>query len=80
MSVEALHKAQAFLAAMQNKDGGWGYTAEKRSYAEPTAYSLLALANYGTAAERERLRQNQALLAGFRCPFGNRALGRRLAI
>ena len=54
MSVESLHKAQAFLAALQNKDGGWGYTAEKRSYAEPTAYSLLALANYGTAAEREQ--------------------------
>ena len=54
MSVESLHKAQAFLAALQNKDGGWGYTAEKRSYAEPTAYSLLALANYGEAAEREQ--------------------------
>ncbi len=54
MSVESLHKAQAFLVSLQNKDGGWGYTAEKRSYAEPTAYSLLALTNYGEAVEREQ--------------------------
>ncbi len=60
MSVESLHKAQAFLASLQNKDGGWGYTAEKRSYAEPTVYSLLALSHYGAALEREQ-RTSQTL-------------------
>lgn len=31
------------LIAAQNPDGGWGYFAGKRSWLEPTAYSLLAL-------------------------------------
>lgn len=33
----------AALIATQNADGGWGYFAGKRSWLEPTAYSLLAL-------------------------------------
>lgn len=32
-----------FLLAAQNEDGGWGYFAGKRSWLEPTAYSMLAL-------------------------------------
>lgn len=32
-----------FLWKAQNPDGGWGYFAGKRSWLEPTAYSLLAL-------------------------------------
>jgi hypothetical protein len=31
------------LIATQNADGGWGYFAGKRSWLEPTTYSLLAL-------------------------------------
>lgn len=31
------------LVAAQNADGGWGYFAGKRSWLEPTVYSLLAL-------------------------------------
>ena len=35
-------RIQALLAA-QNADGGWGYFAGKRSWLEPTVYSLIAL-------------------------------------
>lgn len=54
---EARHRALGFLAAGQSADGGWGYAPAKQSFAEPTAYALLALAaraNDAGRAERER--------------------------
>lgn len=48
-----LHRALAFLAASQNEDGGWGYAPSKQRYAEPTCYSLLALANSDDAVTRQ---------------------------
>ncbi|HWQ32924.1 MAG TPA: hypothetical protein VNQ79_08715 [Blastocatellia bacterium] len=40
----SLQRARAYLSAQQNADGGWGYVAGGLSFAEPTCYSLLALA------------------------------------
>ncbi|HEX4946265.1 MAG TPA: hypothetical protein VFZ34_06370 [Blastocatellia bacterium] len=42
-----LQRALSFLTTSQGKDGGWGYAVGRQSYAEPTCYSLLALAATG---------------------------------
>jgi hypothetical protein len=44
----SLQRARAYLTAQQNADGGWGYVAGGLSFAEPTCYSLLALATPAT--------------------------------
>lgn len=43
MAAASLEQRLANLHRMQNSDGGWGYFAGKRSWLEPTVYSLLAL-------------------------------------
>ena len=42
------------LRASQNADGGWGYFAGKRSWLEPTVYSLLAMHQQMESPEWQR--------------------------
>jgi hypothetical protein len=51
-----------FLAKAQNADGGWGYQPGSGSAAEPTAWSLLALA--GRAETAEAVDRGRQWLAG----------------
>ena len=53
-----LQRALAFLGASQETDGGWGYGRGKQSYAEPTCYALLALAQ---SPSEQTARQQRAL-------------------
>ena len=53
-----LQRALAFLGASQETDGGWGYGRGKQSYAEPTCYALLALAQ---SIGEQTVRQQRAL-------------------
>jgi len=58
--LKGLDRAQAYLAARQSADGGWGYAAGRQSYAEPTCYALLALAAGADSASRAE-RESRAL-------------------
>jgi hypothetical protein len=49
----SLARALNFLAARQQANGGWGYTAGTQSFSEPTCYALLALANAPDKNKRE---------------------------
>lgn len=49
---QGLQRAVEFLSASQAVDGGWGYGRGKQSYAEPTCYALLALAQSESASEK----------------------------
>lgn len=65
----------ADILARQNSDGGWGWHAGKRSWSEPSAYALLALA--GDAGEVRRrgvawLLEQQAPDGGWR-PYADAA-------
>lgn len=56
------------LLATQNPDGGWGYTARKQSWLEPTAYALLALnRTEGAGSARDRAWQ---LVSSWQRPDG----------
>lgn len=47
-----------FLLRVQNSDGGWGHRAGGESRAEPTAWSLLALARYAEFPGTKEARQH----------------------
>lgn len=49
------------LLALQNSDGGWGYSSGHTSWTEPTCYALLALASTGQAASPQAVRGSQWL-------------------
>lgn len=54
---QGLARALSFLGDSQAADGGWGYAQGKQSYAEPTCYSLLALAQMAPLPQREAMMQ-----------------------
>lgn len=51
--ISPLQRGADFLAAQQNADGGWGYAVGGQSFAEPTCYALLALADSAHASGPE---------------------------
>lgn len=57
----------ARLRAAQNPDGGWGYHAGKRSWLEPTVYSLLALHE---AMDSDEWRRGWDLVRGWQLGSG----------
>jgi uncharacterized protein (DUF362 family) len=48
---ECVAQAEKFLQSAQNPDGGWGYSPEQSSQAEPTALALLALGRRAAGGE-----------------------------
>jgi len=55
------------LRRTQNADGGWGYVEGKKSWLEPTAYTLLALHRHASEPE---WRKGWDLLRGWQRPDG----------
>lgn len=56
------------LIASQNADGGWGYFAGKRSWLEPTVYSLLALHEQ---MDRPQWKRGWDLIRSWQLPDGS---------
>jgi hypothetical protein len=55
-----LQSRLAFLAGVQNPDGGWGYFPGKQSWMEPTVYAVLALRGTDDAAAERGWRAAQS--------------------